>query len=418
MIGITPDKVQRDIAAICALSQFNDHIRSHVLEETDLSAAATQAGAAKYIEARAFVAEPIQWKIFSHCASVTRLYAIYESFVYDLLSSWLNILPSIYDSYSRLPETIAKNHRVGVGSLLQKFGGGTRTEALTELSIVQPLFSGLSGQKDFALIPDAFFIDSKNLRYEELCGLFAKVSLSDLGSWLTRHKELHALCDAAGTTISGRLKELVDFRNEASHARQDIDETLGVSTFREMADFVQVLCVALYQFVNVRHVDSLQELGRLELLGRITEYLPRIQAAILTTQAKVRVTVGDEVIVRGGLKCFVEKIIDMQDSGQHIETIEANSGYELGLKFNQANGTKGAFIFRLRPRDNASTTIIDDQAAYDTALPPISKVSSRTAEVVFTADEYVDITPLKPNRMFARVRNAFEKLRKWFQRLQ
>lgn len=352
MIGITPEKVLRDIAATSMLAQFNDHVRSHIIDEADLSAFAAQAGATNYIEARRYVAEPLQWKVFSHCASVTRLYALYEGFVYELISAWLTIVPSLYGSYARLPEAITKQHRVGAGVLLQKLGGGSRTEKLTELSLVQPIFSGLNGQQSFTLIPDAFFIDLRNLRHDELCGLFKKVSLDDLSSWLGGHTDLQAMCDAAGTTLVGRLTELIDFRNEASHAREEIAETLGVSAFQEIADFIQALCAALHQFVMVRYVDVLQDMGRLELIGKITEYLPRPDAAILTTQGGVRVSVGDEVIVRGNRICFSAKIIDLQDHDQSLETIDANAGYELGVRFNPTVANEGVQIFRLRPANS------------------------------------------------------------------
>jgi hypothetical protein len=348
MIGITPENVHRRIAAICAVSQFNDHIRSHVIDEADLSAAAAAAGAARYVEARRHVAEALQWKVFSHCASVTRLYALYEAFVYDLIAAWLKAAPSLYTSYAQLPEALVTQHRVGVGVLLQKFGGGARTEDLTELGIVGPLYSGLSGQQEFALIPDAFFIDLRNLRHDELCGLFRRVSLGDLSAWLAEHSELQAMCDSAGTTLVGRLKELVEYRNEAAHAREDIRETLGVSAFQEIANFIQALCSALHQFVVVRYVDVLQDMGRLETLGTVTEYLPQADACILTVQAAVRLSVGDDVIARGRHTCFPTKITDLQDHDRPLQTFDAVPGHELGVKFDARVSREGSIIFRRR----------------------------------------------------------------------
>jgi hypothetical protein len=364
MIGITPEKVRRNIAAICAVSQFNEHIRSHVIDEADLSTAALAADAPKYVEARRHVAEAVQWKVFSHCAAVTRLYALYEAFVYDLISAWLKIVPSLYPSYAQLPDALITQHRVGVGVLLQKFGGGARTEELTELGIVGPLYLGLSGHQSFALVADAFFIDLRNLRHEELCGLFRRASLGDLDAWLSGHSELQAMCDSAGTTLAGRLKELVEYRNEAAHAREEITETLGVSAFLEIADFIQALCSALHQFVVVRYVDVLQDAGRLETLGTITEYLPQVGASILTVHAAARVSVGDDVVARGRWTCFPTKIVDLRDHDRPIQTFEGVQGHELGVKFDTQVSRKGSTIFRLRPSVDTAVRLIDatDQA--------------------------------------------------------
>lgn len=349
MIGITPEKVSREIAAVCAVAHFNEHIRAHMIDESDLSGPAGAAGAAQYVEARRHIADALQWKVFSHCASVTRLYALYEGFVYGLISAWLKILPSLYSAYAGLPEAILNQHRVGVGVLLQKYGLGSRTENLTELSIVDGLYSGLNGQQTFRLLADAFFIDLRNLKHEELCGLFSKASLKELSSWLDGHTDLRAMCEAAGTTPAGRLKELVEFRNEASHAREEIDETMGVSALQEMADFINGLCVALHQFVSIRYVDVLQEGGRLELLGKVTEYLEGPEAAILTTAGAVRVGIGDEVVVRGRWTCFSTKITSLQDHDNAVESAEVAAQHELGVKFEQKVDKVGASIFRLKP---------------------------------------------------------------------
>jgi hypothetical protein len=259
-----------------------------------------------------------------------------------------------------------------VGVLLQKFGGGARTEELTELGIVGPLYLGLSGHQTFALIADAFFIDLRNLRHDELCGLFRKASLGDLGAWLAGHSELQAMCDSAGTTLAGRLKELVEYRNDAAHAREEIAETLGVSAFLEIADFIQALCAALHQFVVVRYVDVLQETGRLEALGTVTEYLPQARASILTMHTAVRVNVGDEVIARGRRTCFPAKIIDLQDHDRPIRTFDGVQGYELGVKFDAQVSSKGSTIFRLRPPVDAAAhpTVADAQTAPVSARTP------------------------------------------------
>lgn len=43
-----------------------------------------------------------EWQIYDHCAVVTRLYAIYERFVEDLIAAWLENLPNIVNKYSDL----------------------------------------------------------------------------------------------------------------------------------------------------------------------------------------------------------------------------------------------------------------------------------------------------------------------------
>src|SRR5206468_10437199 len=119
---------------------------------------------------------------------------------YRLVTEWLAALPALFPDYSKLPPGVTANHRAGIGQLLQKYGG-PRTEKFTELGLVGPLYKGLSGSGDkYALIPEAFFFDLRNLRQDELCNLFGRVSLSELHSWLGNHSGLNAYCGISGGT--------------------------------------------------------------------------------------------------------------------------------------------------------------------------------------------------------------------------
>lgn len=211
MLQVTTNDVRERIEAVRSLAIFNDCIRSHVLDEIDLSEIAGKLGANQYCQARQNIAPSMQWRVFSHCASVTRLYALYESFVYQLISDWITKVPVLYPSYSALPANVVIAHRVGVGQLLQKWWGGPRTEHLTELKLIDGLFRGLSSANPYTLLSDAFFIDLANLRLEELDRLFGRVGLSGLTEWLTNHTQMKQYCEGAGVTVGDRLKDLIDY---------------------------------------------------------------------------------------------------------------------------------------------------------------------------------------------------------------
>lgn len=383
MIAVTPSRVQKDIAAVCALSQFNEHIRSHFLDEPDLSGEAGRVGAASYIAARGHLAEPLQWKVFSHCASVTRLYALYEGFVYELISEWLKMVPALYGAYEQLPEPILKNHRAGVGALLQKLGQGARTEHLTELSIVKALYLGRSGDRNFELVADAFFIDLRNLRHGELCTLFSKVSIENLGSWLDGHSELKSLCE--GTTVLARLNELVDYRNEASHAKEEIDETLGVAAFKQIADFVQALCAALQQFVALRHMDVLQQSGRLERLGTVTEFFEVPDAAILQASGAFSLAPGDVIVAVGTHRYMDARVVSLQENDNDVISIKAVADAEIGLR-SEPSLAKGLHVFRVLPR-----AAREDEAA----VPPAEPAAPAGLQIDATA-EAPELAPPAP----------------------
>ena len=55
-----------------------------------------------------------EWRIYDHCAAVTKLYAIYENFVEDLIRDWLRLLPEIVLDYDDLEKVIHNTHSYGV----------------------------------------------------------------------------------------------------------------------------------------------------------------------------------------------------------------------------------------------------------------------------------------------------------------
>jgi hypothetical protein len=101
--------------------------------------------------------EKSEWKVYDHSAVVTRLYAIYERFVEDLISQWLTLLPEIVPAYSDLEDKIRTAHKVGVGQILQS---PNRFPNLSVTDIVQGLFDGEMGE----LLTHAFLIHEENLR--------------------------------------------------------------------------------------------------------------------------------------------------------------------------------------------------------------------------------------------------------------
>lgn len=53
-----------------------------------------------------------EWRVYDHCSTITRLYAIYENFVENLISRWLGLLLGLFPRYSDLEERIRNTHQM------------------------------------------------------------------------------------------------------------------------------------------------------------------------------------------------------------------------------------------------------------------------------------------------------------------
>src|SRR4051812_36175431 len=50
--------------------------------------------------------DKLDWQIYDHCAALTRLYAVYEQYVGDLVGEYVRLLPTLYSKYADLPECV------------------------------------------------------------------------------------------------------------------------------------------------------------------------------------------------------------------------------------------------------------------------------------------------------------------------
>lgn len=117
-----------------------------------------------------------EWEIYEHCATVTRLYAIYENFIEELIRNWLVILPQIYLNYTELDERIKITYQIGVGKLLIDLNKN-RYKSLSIEDVVGGIFRGVSHDSEYELLPDAFLIYEQNLRKEILDRLLADAGI-------------------------------------------------------------------------------------------------------------------------------------------------------------------------------------------------------------------------------------------------
>lgn len=59
----------------------------------------------------------MDWKVIDHCSAVTRLYAIYEQFVHELIRAFLSFLESSV-AYPQLDAPLRAEHRRMLGQVL------------------------------------------------------------------------------------------------------------------------------------------------------------------------------------------------------------------------------------------------------------------------------------------------------------
>lgn len=299
----------------------------------------------------------LDWAIYDHCATLTRIYAAYERFVGDLVTEFLRLLPSIYRKYSDLPSSITTQHRVGIGLILSKMGGRGPYRTLDEHAVVSGLAAGLSGAPEYAVLADAFFIDRQNLRFDTLVRLFGALGFRQCGRYINRHQEVVRYIREERADSSTPQKELdgfIDYRNEAAHRR--VESVLSVDAIAATARFVVALGNALADMVEEGVLLRRMDLAQYSKVLTVTETHYGGLVVVGTPVDGEHLRIGDELLVCSTNGCKRASVDSLQLNGQTVGEAWGDGATELGLKLSK-RAAPGAELRRLRIPTEAPASI-------------------------------------------------------------
>lgn len=276
-----------------------------------------------------------EWRVYDHCSAVTRLYAIYENFVENLISHWLRLLPELFPQYFDLEERIRNTHQIGVGRLLLELKKNRYTHLSIE-EVIRGLSRGVAGEAEYDLLPDAFLFHEQNLRKQPLENLFADAGIPNAWTWVDRHRAVKNFVEevrGSQNTAEGELNELISYRNDAAHGAP-IDNFLGSSALLELCDFVEALCEALAELVTYQVIERKKSIGQAREIGQITQWFKKHQAGVAKVE-ETALSVGDRLFLvsKGSFCCQLANIQSIRINDVPLEKLQTITGMEVGLKF-------------------------------------------------------------------------------------
>lgn len=304
------------------------------------------------------------WQIYDHCASLTRLYAVYSIFVEELVSEYLRMLPELYESYSELPQAVSRQHRAGFGQILLKLGDVGPYSHLREMEIIPQLSHSLTGGRPYALLSDAFFVDRQNYRSDVLGKLLSSVGIDNGSSQIATHASMRGfLANRIGgtATFESELNNFVKLRNEAAHS--EVTEVIGAAKFATIADFLIVLCEILAEILAHASHKRKIALGQFTELGTVLEshYSGKIVVAKMNHTS---LCIGDEVAVLRGKQSWFTKVTSLEINDTEVSSVEAEAGLELGIGFSSRCKPGDRIIAAITPASVSTAQIAFDPTAF------------------------------------------------------
>jgi hypothetical protein len=277
--------------------------------------------------------EKLDWQIYEHCAALTRIYAVYERFVFELVVEYVRQLPDLFEAYSDLPAVVAKQHRLGIAFILARMSDQGRYKHLKEHAIVIDLAAGLSGQQRFRLLPDAFLADRPNLRFQVVSQLFQSLGFRDSSQYINQHGEVVNFLKNErpdGRVAQKELDDFIEFRNEAAHKK--VENVLAIDEIRKIARFVKALGRALNDMVSDSTAVRRMELGQFLELMTVQECFQKNFVVVGKLADQLKVSVGDVVFIFYRGRYRRARIESIQLDGRDTGSVTGDGVLEVGLR--------------------------------------------------------------------------------------
>lgn len=279
------------------------------------------------------IPDKVDWQVYDHCAAVTRIYAVYERFVSDLVGEYVRMLPKLYGQYSDLPLPVTKQHRRGIGHILLKLGETGLYKNIEEEVVVAQLAAGLSGATGYTLLTEAFFIDRQNLRLEALVRLFGSLGVENAGRFIEGHPailDFMAKEGTEGSSVEIELQTFIGYRNEAAHKK--VENLLSKDETAAVGRFICALGLALADLVKYEIYRRHVALKHYSIICKIVETHYGGKIVVGIPDSGVNLKVGDEIIVWGEKVCRPATIESIQLDGTEVAEAVGDGAREIGLQ--------------------------------------------------------------------------------------
>ncbi len=198
---------------------------------------------------------------------IISLYTALEKFVEDITWSHTE-LESSRNEYSDLCKKLRLKHLKQSGELIsrRRLGEGRYT-GVNEVDIVSNLHKCLSGKRPYRLNRHAVIHHDQNLKSDVLTEVFARLGIENvndavcrierMNDWYRNSKGVHPFPENSTLkrVVEIKLADLVERRNQVSHAGRDLDEYLDPHEMKERVLFIEAYVCSLFDILTRVYID-------------------------------------------------------------------------------------------------------------------------------------------------------------------
>ena len=322
------ERLEAGIGEVVAYATTNDSIRAQLGDMPEMGTPTSVE--ARLLQVAAKVPASAQWKVMDHCAAIGRLYALYEQYAESVLSDWLSFRRQDL-KFSELPEELQGSYRIGFAEVL-----GSLSEAkyshLSFDAMVTEYSKSSRGEVSYTLYPECLIYHRNNLRLAELTAITGRCEAGDFGHWLADSRDIagHFESKKKLTELSeSKLKDFVQYRNDAAHGGIATDEIMGLQQIGDLADFLLALCRSYNQMIDHTALNYMIEREAAHKIGMVSEvYSGNIVVGIVEGTA---LRVGDRIATLTEKSCHYHSIVSLQLDNRSVDHVEVANSREVGF---------------------------------------------------------------------------------------
>lgn len=273
----------------------------------------------------------IDYKVYVASSCLTRLYAIFENFIEDLISDYLDNVSEL-EPFEKLTQEFRTEYRIGISHILSRIDNA-RYSHLNHENVVNWYHEALNGKRKYKFVTEALTRHEQNLRLNLIESIFNKIDAKSLNSWLSNSPNLTSLY-THGTPVYEQLNsELTNFiqeRNDAAHG--NLSNIAGIPTLNRYCDLIQGLTIALSSFLQKKLLTHSNNKKSFKKIGKVTETFTA-GAFVAIVKKGTSVESGTVLHFVGDHFCYSQTLNSIQIDGNSILGITAfSSKFEIGMK--------------------------------------------------------------------------------------
>jgi hypothetical protein len=250
--------------------------------------------------------------------------------------------------FGDLPENLRQSYAVGFKTILSDLEK-VRYQHLSLSQLIESYHFALAGGREYKLYAECLNYHKNNIRWDDVLELLGRLGLCDAAAWINTHPALIRHLNARSKVVeltAGRLKDFVQYRNDAAHGSVSVGEILGPSKLLEYLDFLQALSEGLNQYIASSALHVLLDRSVAPEVGVVTEtYSGNI---VVANMQGVTIAVNEGLFAVTKRECVTVKIVSLMINDEAKEKLVIARAQEIGLGLSSTIA-KGARLIKIPP---------------------------------------------------------------------